>query len=168
MARPLYIVVGIFFVGLAFIGIFLPVLPTTPFLLVAVWAFSKGSPRLERWLLQHPKLGPAVRDWRAHRIIPLKAKMLASIMMASSFAYLLWFSDVALRYVLMAGVTILVGAAYIWSKPHKEPLASAEEPQTSGAHLMCSPSASASATPLETPPQSPSFAADERDSHPCA
>lgn len=122
MARPLYIFLGVFFVGLAFVGVFLPVLPTTPFLLVATWAFSKGSPRLERWLLQHPKLGPAVRDWRAHRIIPLKAKLLASIMMMASLVYLIWFTDVALRYALMAGGTMLVGAAYIWSKPHAQPI----------------------------------------------
>lgn len=122
MARPLYIFLGVFFVGLAFVGIFLPVLPTTPFLLVATWAFSKGSPRLERWLLQHPKLGPAVRDWRAYRIIPIKAKLLASVMMMSSLVYLLWFTDVALRYALMAGGTMLVGAAYIWSKPHATPV----------------------------------------------
>lgn len=119
--RLLYIAIGVFFVGLAFVGIFLPVLPTTPFLLIAVWAFSKGSPRLERWLLQHPKLGPAVRDWRAHRIIPLRAKCLATAMMSASFLYLWFFSDVASRYVAMAGLTMLLGAGYIWSKPHRSP-----------------------------------------------
>src|SRR5699024_7523075 len=121
MARPLYILIGVFFVALGFVGIFLPVLPTTPFLLIAVWAFSRGSPRLERWLLQHPKLGPAVLEWRAHRIIPLKAKLLASAMMTASFLYLLLGSGVALRFVMMAGATMGVGAGYIWSKPHRAP-----------------------------------------------
>lgn len=121
MARPLYIIVGVFFVALAFVGVFLPILPTTPFLVVAVWAFSRGSPRMERWLLRHPKLGPIVLDWRAHRMIPLRAKVLASLMMTASFLYLLLGSGVALRYALMAGSTMLLGAAFIWSKPHRAP-----------------------------------------------
>lgn len=67
-------------------GIFLPLLPTTPFVLLAAYCFSRGSARWERWLLQHPRLGPMVQDWRATRAVPLRAKQLATVMMAASSA----------------------------------------------------------------------------------
>jgi uncharacterized protein len=51
-------------VALGLVGMFLPVLPTVPFLLVAAWAAGKGWPRLETWLLDHPRFGPTIRRWR--------------------------------------------------------------------------------------------------------
>ena len=62
--RLIYIAIGCIAVVLGVIGIFLPLLPTTPFLLVAAWAFAKSSPRLEAWLTNHPRFGPPLRDWR--------------------------------------------------------------------------------------------------------
>jgi len=64
-------------VGLGFLGLFLPLLPTTPFLLLAAFLFSKGSPRLHRWLIEHRTFGPVIRDWQQHRVIPLRVKKLA-------------------------------------------------------------------------------------------
>jgi uncharacterized protein len=69
---------------LGIVGAFLPVLPTTPFLLVAAWAASKGWPQFEAWLLAHPRWGPPVRRWRDHRAVPRSAKWLASITMLAS------------------------------------------------------------------------------------
>jgi uncharacterized membrane protein YbaN (DUF454 family) len=63
------------------VGIFVPLLPTTPFVLLAAFCFSRGSERCERWMLDHPRLGPIVRDWRARRAVPLRAKQFASVMM---------------------------------------------------------------------------------------
>src|SRR5688572_4601441 len=67
-------------VGLAFLGVFLPLLPTTPFLLLAVFCFSRGSPRLHSWLLQHRTFGPLINDWREHRRIHPQAKRMVSIL----------------------------------------------------------------------------------------
>ncbi len=82
--RMLWLIGGWLALAIGLIGIFVPLLPTTPFVLLAAGCFSRGSPRVERWLLEHPRLGPAVRDWRAHRAVPLPAKQLATVMMAIS------------------------------------------------------------------------------------
>jgi uncharacterized protein len=73
-----------------FIGIFLPLLPTTPFVLLAAFCFARGSPRWEAWLLAHPRFGPLVRDWRERRAIPLRAKQLAWTMMTIGSAWSWW------------------------------------------------------------------------------
>lgn len=69
---------GFLFVGLGFLGAFLPLLPATPFFLVAAYLFSRSHPRLEAWLLSLPQVGPLVRNYRAGRGIPRKAKLLAT------------------------------------------------------------------------------------------
>jgi uncharacterized membrane protein YbaN (DUF454 family) len=74
-------------VGLGVVGMFLPVMPTTVFLLIALWAFSKSSLRLHRWLYGHPRLGRSIRAWHAHRVIPVRAKIAAVAMMATSLLY---------------------------------------------------------------------------------
>lgn len=84
--------IGAGFVALAtgIVGLFLPVLPTTPFVLVALYCFTRGSPRWERWLLQHPRFGPMTRAWRARRVVPLRAKQLAWVTMFASSAWAWW------------------------------------------------------------------------------
>lgn len=68
---------GLLSLGLGILGIFLPVLPTTPLLLLAAALFFRSSPRLYDWLLEHPKLGPYIRNFREHKAIPLKIKVLS-------------------------------------------------------------------------------------------
>ncbi|SVB26221.1 uncharacterized protein METZ01_LOCUS179075, partial [marine metagenome] len=66
-------------VGLAFIGIFLPGIPTTPFLIVALWAFAQSSKKFHAWLLNHKRFGPILQNWESHRVVPRKAKILMVI-----------------------------------------------------------------------------------------
>ena len=73
--------IGILFVVLGAAGAVLPLLPTTPFILVAAWCFARSSPRLHRWLLSSKLFGPILRDWEAHRCVPLRAKIVALVMM---------------------------------------------------------------------------------------
>ncbi len=88
--RALWVSLGATFVLLGFIGIFLPVLPTTPFILLAAACFARGSQRFHQWLLSHPRFGPLVHDWQAHRSIPLRAKCLALGMMWLSMGTTAW------------------------------------------------------------------------------
>jgi uncharacterized membrane protein YbaN (DUF454 family) len=97
--------------ALGIAGVFLPVLPTTPFLLVAAWAAGKGWPQFEAWLLAHPRLGPPIRRWRDHRAVPRAAKWTANLTMSASVA-LLWWSAAPLA--VQAGVTLFLVAVAVW------------------------------------------------------
>lgn len=108
-------------VGLGIAGMLLPVMPTTIFLILALWAFSKSSVRFHDWLYSHPRLGRSLRDWHRHRVIPLPAKCLAVAMMSASLLYVTLF--VAESWTLPLGLGLGLGsvAAYILSRPHRAP-----------------------------------------------
>ncbi|PNU05557.1 hypothetical protein A8V01_16335 [Novosphingobium guangzhouense] len=86
VARGVWLAIGLLLVGLGFVGIFVPLLPTTDFMLLALPCFARSSPRLEAWLLGHPRFGPALRAWRDSRAVPRHAKALACAGMAFGFA----------------------------------------------------------------------------------
>ena len=77
LKRFLLIFAGVSALSLAALGVVLPGLPTTPFVLLAAGCFAKGSPRLHQWLLNQPQLGTMIRDWETHRSLPLRVKRLA-------------------------------------------------------------------------------------------
>ncbi|GMV46944.1 MAG: hypothetical protein AMXMBFR66_23420 [Pseudomonadota bacterium] len=101
---------------LGFIGIFVPGLPTVPFLLLAAWAGSRGWPALEAWLLEHPRHGAAIRRWRERGAVTRRAKCWASATMVASLALL--FASAAPR-ALVLGVTLFVAvvALWLWRRP---------------------------------------------------
>jgi hypothetical protein len=101
------------------IGIFLPLLPTTPFVLLAAFCFSRGSLRCETWLLSHPRFGPMVRDWRANRAIALPAKRLATLMMALGSAWAWWVMPSPIAW--LPAVLCTAVAAWMWSLPTAAP-----------------------------------------------
>lgn len=88
--RALWVAGGLLALGTGLVGIFLPLLPTTPFVLLAAFCFARSSPRLEAWLLAHARFGPMIRNWRDHHAIPLRAKQLAWTMMAIGSAWSWW------------------------------------------------------------------------------
>ncbi|WP_223668554.1 YbaN family protein [Kangiella shandongensis] len=86
-----YKIIALAAVLIGFIGALLPLLPTTPFLLIAIWAASRGSPQLKSWLMNHRHFGPVLNDWYQRRAIPVTGKCLACGMMLSSWL-VLWYS----------------------------------------------------------------------------
>lgn len=85
--KLLWIILAWISLTLGVVGAILPILPTTPFVLLAAFLFSKGSPKLYQWLISHRLFGPPIRDWQAGLGISLKAKIMAIIMMWVSILY---------------------------------------------------------------------------------
>ena len=119
--KPLYFLLGWCFFGLGAVGVVVPGLPTTPFMLIALWAFSKSSQRFHDWLYAHPLFGPPLHQWRSHRVIPGKAKLLAVSTMAASFLYLSFFTGISTWIKVLIALVMLYGAAFILSKPSRVP-----------------------------------------------
>ncbi|HBM12608.1 MAG TPA: DUF454 domain-containing protein [Rhodospirillaceae bacterium] len=121
MPRIVYLIFGCLFVGLGFIGAFLPLLPTVPFLLLALWCFARSSQRFHDWLYHHPRFGPPLRDWDQHGVIPVRAKILSTAMMVVSMAIMLAVTDLSVwTYGGIAAVLTLV-SLYILSRPGSPP-----------------------------------------------
>ncbi|PKH85254.1 DUF454 domain-containing protein [Colwellia sp. Bg11-28] len=104
-------VTGIFFVGLAILGVILPILPTTPFLLVAAACFAKSSPAMQRKLLANKTFGPLIHDWQKYRSIPRKAKRIALLTMILSVC---WSAFMLQSVMLTALVVALVIGPFIF------------------------------------------------------
>lgn len=115
-ARLIWRLIALLCVALGFIGIFVPGLPTVPFLLVAAWAAGRGWPALEAWLLQHPRWGSSIRNWRERGAMPRRAKWASSGMMAVS-ALLMGFSGAALWLKIAVPVLMLGVAVWLWCRP---------------------------------------------------
>ena len=103
-------------VCLALAGVVLPLLPTTPFLLVAGWAFARSSPRLDAWLRAHPHLGPPLADWENRRAIPRKAKAIAGVSLPASWL-LLWSGGAPVAISVAAGAVMLAAGVWILTRP---------------------------------------------------
>jgi uncharacterized protein len=116
LSRTVFACVGIVLLPVAIAGIALPLLPGTPLLILAAFCFARASPRLEAWLVDHPRLGPPIRCWRESGAIPWSAKMAASGAMSISFVWML-VSSAPLAAKVVAGTIMLGAAFYIWSRP---------------------------------------------------
>lgn len=116
MMRPLWTVLGGISVALGLAGLLLPLLPTTPFMILAAACFAKSSPRLHDWLVSHRVFGPAIRDWRESRAIAPRAKRMALLAMAAAFGL-----SLALRLPAMAlalqGTVLLITGTWIATRP---------------------------------------------------
>jgi uncharacterized membrane protein YbaN (DUF454 family) len=117
--RLLWLLAGFLALGIGVVGVFVPLLPTTPFVLLAAFCFSRGSARFERWLRNHRRLGPIVRDWDEHRAVPLRAKQFAWAMMAASIVVAALMLPLAWSWLPAA---VCAGAAYwLWRLPTRYP-----------------------------------------------
>lgn len=102
---------------LGIIGAFLPVMPTTIFMIFALWAFAESSPRFHDWLYHHTIFGPPLQRWHRYRVIPPIAKVMSIGMMSASFIYVVWFLVLPLYVNVLIFIFLAFGAGYILSKP---------------------------------------------------
>lgn len=116
MPRQCYFVLGCASAAVGVVGVVVPLLPTTPLLLVSAWAFSRSSPRLQGYLETHPRLGAPLRAWRRERAIPRRAKQLAVLSLGVG-----WGATSAvvggLAVPAVTGAVVLGAGAYILSRP---------------------------------------------------
>lgn len=114
--RLLWLILGLTSLALGAVGVFLPILPTVPFMLLAAFCFSKSSERLHHWLLKHPKFGPSIEDWQRNGAINRRVKHYATISIFAAFGISLalglkpWL--LVLQALILAGVLV-----FIWSRP---------------------------------------------------
>lgn len=117
MMRVLWLCLGCLMLALGVIGAFLPVMPTTIFLILAVACFSRSSPRLEKWLLDSPTYGPSLRAWREQGAVSRKGKAYACAGMAVGYLLFFWSAHPSLPLSIGVGIFFLASAAYVLSRP---------------------------------------------------
>lgn len=123
MLRTLWLATGLVALALGVLGAVLPMVPTTPFVLLAAACFARGSPRCHRWLRSHGRFGAAVREWEDHGAIARRSKVWATALIAltgavSAAIVPIAFARIGLAFVL-GGVLI-----FIWTRREPPPLRS--------------------------------------------
>lgn len=114
--RTLWTLTGWLSFGLGFVGAFVPLLPTVPFMLLAAYCFARGSERFHEWLITHPRFGPPILDWQERGMISRKAKLMAGIAIAVTFgiSVLLGLQPMILAIQVVVLTAVLV---FIFTRP---------------------------------------------------
>jgi len=113
----LYLALGWSCVLLGVIGAFVPLLPTTVFLLIAAWAFSRSSAHWHHWLREHPRFGETIRAWEEHHAMPRRAKRIALLALAASYAFTAWIFGPSSWTAILGGLCMAGVALYIMHLP---------------------------------------------------
>lgn len=119
--RYMLLGVGWLFLAIGAIGVFLPVLPTVPFLLITAWAWSKSSKRLHKWLYGNKTYGPYLVAWDRYGVIPPRAKALAIGTMAVGWLFLTLYVATSFWLPLIVGIVELAIIAFILTRPSRAP-----------------------------------------------
>lgn len=120
LVRLFCLVAGFTALALGLAGIVLPVLPTTPFVLLAAACFAKSSVRVHDYLLSHRVAGPVIREWRTHRAMPARAKRAAYILMLLSFGSSILIMESPWHRLMLAGLGLAL-TFFLWRIPVREP-----------------------------------------------
>jgi uncharacterized protein len=116
MTRLVALVLAYFFLALAIIGVFLPGIPTVPFLLLTAWFSAKGSKKLHRWLYEHSHLGKLLIDWETQKAVSRSSKVVAVLMLMVSWAVM--YHRLSNVWILVAtAILFVVIASYLISRP---------------------------------------------------
>lgn len=115
--KTIYLLAGFVSLALGIIGAFLPVLPTTCFVLLAAYCFSKSSTTMHSYLRNHSVVGSSIRRWEENGEIPLRIKVLASVVMLATVSYPLFFIAFDLLWKIVIAAAIIAALIYIWTRP---------------------------------------------------
>jgi len=119
LTRVVFGVIGIAALAVGIVGIFLPLVPTTPLVILSAACFAKASPRVEAWLLRHKTFGPMVINWRKNRAIPMSGKIAACMGVAVGFTLFVTFSDPALWLQGVVLAVLLSVTVYVLTRPNE-------------------------------------------------
>jgi len=119
--RVVLLIFGFVFLALAVVGTLLPIMPTVPFLLLAIWCFSRSSERMHHWILNLPKVGAELRAWEEQGAISKHAKVWCAIVMIGLVALPMLFRDLALWVKLAAWTITVLVLVFVWSRPLPRP-----------------------------------------------
>lgn len=114
--KCLFVSVGVVFLTLGVIGIFLPVMPTVPFLVVASACFAKGSTRMHAWLHSNKWFGPVLKNWEEQRAITFRTKVVSTITMAVGIVSSCIFAPYLWAKIAVLVICVLVGI-FLWTRP---------------------------------------------------
>lgn len=126
----MYLGIGFGALGLGTLGLFLPLLPTTVFVLLAAWAFARSSPRFHAWLLGHRTFGPPLHHWQAERGLTRRSKRLAVVSILISFSVSILLIREPLWLVGTLLVLMLTLVVYIWTRKEVAGRVAASRPRT--------------------------------------
>tara|TARA_R110002096_G_scaffold113077_4_gene245989 strand:- start:2135 stop:2488 length:354 start_codon:yes stop_codon:yes gene_type:complete len=116
--RTLWFICGCALVALAFLGIWLPLLPTVPFLLLAAFCFARSSERAHDWLVSHNVFGPPIRDWQKSGAIRLPAKKMATVSVIVAFLISILLG-LGIKMLIIQAIALAGVMVFIWSRPSK-------------------------------------------------
>lgn len=117
LLRAIYLVIGLFFTAIGFVGVVLPVVPTVPFLILAAAFFARSSDRLDAWLMSHRHFGPLLTDWRIRGAIPMRGKLMALGGSALGLGLFIGLRQPPLWQVGVVAALIATGIGYVLSRP---------------------------------------------------
>ena len=119
LVRNLFLFCGIIFLIIGVIGIFIPLLPTTPFLLLTALCFNKGSEKFHNWLVHHKYFGPPIQDWRKRHVIRVRYKILATTMMMASWVMVIMRETIPLLGKMAFSAFLISLIIFIWTRKSK-------------------------------------------------
>lgn len=117
MTRSMFIIAGLAACLCGIVGVVLPLVPTTPFLLLSAFCFSKSSNTLHQWLLSQPLLGGVINDWEQSGVIALKTKIIACTILIAMVAAALLIGDYAYWTIASVTTVSILVLSFIWSRP---------------------------------------------------
>lgn len=116
--RHIYFAIACLALVLGFIGVFLPVMPTAPFIIVAAWGFAESSPRFNRWLRSHHLFGKLIHDWETRRAVPRLGKIFATAALSISLPFTAWMLGAPYWWVSAIVIAVCAGVLiWLWRLP---------------------------------------------------